>query len=339
MNGSPQRIVVSRTDRLGDVVLTLPLLGALREAHPAAELCFLGREYVRDVVQACAHVDRFVPWPDPVPATAKARAALLAALDADAIVHVFPRAAVAFAARRAGIACRVGTSRRWFHWLTCTDRVRLSRKRSTLHEAQLNIRMGAPLLDRADHSLEDVGTRYGLTRTAMLPARWSALLDARRFNLLISPLTGGSAPPWPLDRWRALIDALDPESYRVFVVGSAAEGTTLRPWLATCPPHVTDATGQTLGELASFTRAADGFIAASTGPAHLAAALGARTLGLYPTVSSGVPGRWRPVGPRATIVTAPESAPERSREAHRHDIGGIGVAVVTDVVERWARER
>jgi len=335
--GMPRRIIVSRTDRIGDVVLSLPLVGALRQAHPDAELCFLGRRHVRDVVAACAHVDRFVEWPDPMPASGAARAAILADLDADAIVHVFPRPEIAHAARRARIARRIGTSRRWYHWLTCTERVRISRKRSGLHEAQLNLKIAAPLLDRADHELREVETLYGLARTAPLPARWSALLDARRFNLVVSPLTGGTSPAWPLARWRDLIFSLNADAVRVLIVGSAAEGAALREWMATLPPHAIDATGQTLGELLSFIRAADGFIAASTGPVHAAAALGARTLGLYPAVSTGVPARWRPVGTRAEIVTVPEGA--SGAGAHRHDISGIAAGDVRQVVERWERAR
>lgn len=329
----PRRIVVSRTDRIGDVVLSLPVAGALRRAYPGAELCFLGRRYVRDVIDACEHVDRFVAWPDEAPSRREA-AAIVRAIGADAIVHVFPRERIAWGAWRAGVARRIGTSRRWYHWFACNERVRLSRKRSALHEAELNLRMAAPLLAGREWSIAESHGLYGLTRAAPLPARWSAVIDARRFNLVVSPLTGGTDPAWPLDQWRAFIDALDGERFRVFVAGSAAEGATLRPWLDALPRHATDITGQTLAELMAFIRASDGFVAASTGPLHIAAALGARALGLYPASSTGVPARWRPIGARAELLTAPEGEPAAG--GVRHAVAGIAVRDVLRVVERWA---
>jgi ADP-heptose:LPS heptosyltransferase len=40
-------------------------------------------------------------------------------------------------------------------------------------------------------------------------------------------------------------------------------------------------------------------VAASTGPLHLAAALGVRTIGLYSMRRPIFPARWAPIGPRA----------------------------------------
>ncbi|MFC7667381.1 glycosyltransferase family 9 protein [Hymenobacter humi] len=48
--------------------------------------------------------------------------------------------------------------------------------------------------------------------------------------------------------------------------------------------------------------AADGLVAGSTGPLHLAAALGRHALGLYPPIRPMHPGRWAPLGPRAGFM-------------------------------------
>ena len=51
----------------------------------------------------------------------------------------------------------------------------------------------------------------------------------------------------------------------------------------------------------TFISKADGLIAASTGPLHLAAALGIHALGIYPPIRPMHPGRWAPVGPGAKV--------------------------------------
>ena len=113
-----------------------------------------------------------------------------------------------------------------------------------------------------------------------------------------------------MESWTRLVRALDPGRYRVLVTGSAAEGEQLRPLLADLPPHAADLTGKlTLAELVALLGAANGMVAAGTGPLHLAAALGIDTLGLFPPTRPIHPGRWRPIGPRAAYLVADSPCP------------------------------
>jgi ADP-heptose:LPS heptosyltransferase len=58
----------------------------------------------------------------------------------------------------------------------------------------------------------------------------------------------------------------------------------------------------TLKQLIGFIQAADGLIAASTGPLHIAAAMGKIALGIYPPIRPMHPGRWAPVGPKSAYL-------------------------------------
>ncbi|MBC8084972.1 MAG: glycosyl transferase, partial [Hymenobacter sp.] len=57
-----------------------------------------------------------------------------------------------------------------------------------------------------------------------------------------------------------------------------------------------------------FLSEADGLVAGSTGPLHLAAALGRYALGLYPPIRPMHPSRWAPLGPHAgyLVVNRPD---------------------------------
>jgi heptosyltransferase-3 len=326
---APRCIIISRTDRVGDVVLTLPLLGLLRQRWPDTELVFLTRRYTMAIPEACEHVTRVIEWPDHDTASAPDRTAILADARADVMLHVFPRREIATDARRARIPRRIGTSRRWYHWLTCTERVNVTRKRSDLTEAQLNVKVAAPLLDRTDYSLDELAPFVGLTRVKPLSPRWASLLDPSRFNLLVQPMMGGTSAPWPLERYAALISALPASHYRVFITGSASETERLGPWLAALPPHVTSVAGQSLEELLAFARLADGLVAASTGPLHIAAALGIPTLALFP---AGHAIRWQPVGERVDVIAAPAGPPGPDGLPR---IDQIQPDAVLAVIERW----
>ena len=293
--------IISRTDAIGDVVLTLPVAGVLRSLYPSARILFLGRSYTKDIIAACEHIDGFLNWDEwrALPVGDAARA--MAATGADCIIHIFPDKAIARVAKKARIAERIGTTNRIYHWRYCNVLVRLSRRNSPYHEAQLNLRLLAPLGGRSDYSLEEIGGYYGLTRLAPLPAEIEGLLDRGRFNLILHPKSRGSAREWGLENFGRLVGLLPRERFKVFVSGTAADGQLLAPLLAEYP-FVTDLTGRlTLGQLITFLSKADGLIAASTGPLHLAAALGIHALGIYPPIRPMHPGRWAPVGRKARV--------------------------------------
>ena len=330
---SEGRVLVSRTDRIGDVVLTLPLCGLLKaRGH---RVVFLGRRYTRAVLEACDAVDEIVEWDDA--ASRGAARDLLAATRADVVLHVKPNTAVAWAALQARVPLRVGTSRRALHWLLCNRLEPVARKDSPLHEAQLNVRLARALLDAETLAYDATRlARYGALRARVpVPDTLRALVGGGRFTLVVHPRSGGSAAEWPLGHWSALVRLLAPERFRVLVTGSAAEGAALRPWLDAQPPHVHDVTGRTdPRELLALLAAADGFVAGSTGPLHVAAALGTRALGLFSPRRPIHPGRWAPIGVRAEVLVG-----ERTGDSAADDLAAIAPESVAARVFEWAGGR
>jgi heptosyltransferase III len=296
-----KRFIISRTDAIGDVVLTLPMAGVLRELYPESRIYFLGRSYTREVVQACIHVDEFLNWDEYKDLPAPEAVAAFKTIGADAIIHVFPNKQIARLSKRAGISQRIGTTNRLFHWWTCNTLVKLSRRHSPYHEAQLNLKLLVPLGAAALYSPEEIGGYYGLTRLTPLPNDVAGLIDPNRFNLVLHPKSRGSAREWGLDNFAELIRLLPTDRFKLFITGTAAEGELVRPLLNE-HPQLVDLTGRlSLGELMTFLSRVDGLIAASTGPLHLAAALGINALGIYPPIRPMHPGRWAPIGPRAVV--------------------------------------
>ena len=65
---------------------------------------------------------------------------------------------------------------------------------------------------------------------------------------------------------------------------------------------VTDISGlMDLGQFMSFINQCDGLVANSTGPLHIAAALGKDAYGIYPPMRPIHPGRWAPIGKKAQV--------------------------------------
>jgi ADP-heptose:LPS heptosyltransferase len=77
---------------------------------------------------------------------------------------------------------------------------------------------------------------------------------------------------------------------------------------------VEDVTGRfSLEEFVGFLGSVDGLVACSTGPLHIASALGKVAIGIYPPYRPIHPGRWRPLGVNAHVITAngDESTPAK----------------------------
>ncbi|KAF5069024.1 Glycosyltransferase family 9 [anaerobic digester metagenome] len=301
-----RKIIISRTDSIGDVVLTLPLLGLIKKYYAGTDIVFLGQSYTRAVVEACEHADEFIDWKEisslPFPEQVK----YMQNLQAGLILHVFPVKEIAHLAKRAGIPERIGSTGRLYHYSTCNKLVRLSRKNSPMHEAMLNISLASGLLKGSMIPVEDIPGLYGMSRIKSLPEPLECLIDRERFNLILHPKSKGSAREWGSANFAKLSAMLPASEYKVFITGTAAEGAMLKEeGFFEKAGEVTDITGKmSLDEMISFIGAADGLIAASTGPLHLAAALGKVALGIYPPIRPMHPGRWSPLGKRAGYLVA-----------------------------------
>ena len=334
--------LVSRTDAIGDVVLTLPVCGRLHQLFPGCRVVLIGRSYTAAVAAACPWVDDFLNLDELQLLSEPQQVAALRRFGATAIVHVFPSQRLARLAQKARIPVRIGTRNRWRHWLTCNRLVALSRRHSPLHEAQLNLQLLRPLGGAAETSLPAVVPLGRLEAAEPLAEAWRQLLARRRpgqLNVILHPRSRGSAREWGPANFARLAQLLHAAGHRVFVTGTAAEGEELAGWLRKNAVFLAaDLTGQlSLPQFLAFIAAADGLVAGSTGPLHLAAALGRHALGLYPPIRPMHPGRWAPLGPHAEFMVFDKAGCQDCRipPAACTCIRAIGAAAVAARVTAW----
>jgi ADP-heptose:LPS heptosyltransferase len=291
----PGTIILSRTDRLGDAVITTAMAGAIKRQSPATRVVVLIREMARPVWERCTHADAIVTLEELDAAGEGGAIQRLAALNAGAIVHVFANKRVASWARRAGIPVRIGSNRHLQHWWTCNRLVPITRKRSRLHEAQLGLQLLAPFGVPIPQPYQALGALMGLTMPTPTPEILAHLKRGRR-NIILHPLSVGG-DRWGLARFADLMALLDAERDHILLTGTAAEAALYRAVLPVAQANVTDLGGRlTVEELWQLIAASDALVACSTGPLHLAAAAGIRTVGIYGNFRAINPDRWGPIG-------------------------------------------
>ena len=309
-------------------MLTLPMTGILKKNFPSCRIFFLGKKYTKPVVDCCEHVDEFIDWDELSAQSQQEQIKFISSIDAETIVHVFPNIKIASLAKAAKIPERIGTGHRWFHWLSCNELPNIGRKKSNLHEAQLNVKLLAPLNLKTAYTLNELNNFCGFKNTKQLSGNFFALIDKQRKNVIIHPKSRGSAREWGLSNFARLIDKLPEDKFNIFISGTKEEGEMMKD-LIDKYPRIHDLTGKlTLPEFIAFIDSCDSFVAASTGPLHIAAALGKKTIGLYAPMRPIHPGRWAPIGKNASYLTLDRNCSDCRRSGNCKCIRNISASDV-----------
>jgi ADP-heptose:LPS heptosyltransferase len=314
---SPRKVLVARPDRLGDVLLSTPAFEVLARAGSAVTV--LVRAEVAPVIQGLPSVQGVILF-DPSGRHAGLRGlfALAAEIRAhrfDAAVALQSRRAVAWAIRLAGVPLRAGPLGKPHSFLLYNRGLRQHRSRVEMHEAdyslQLLERLGVP------RPAEPPAPRAHVAPAVREQARqWLAERGWRPGTALVAvhPGMGGSALNWPEARYAETIRALLREGRQVLVTAGPAEGALLERIGAA----LGDLRGRTLfyggaearpiDFMAALLSWVDLVIAPSTGPLHLAVAIGKPVVCFYAPIRVQSRERWGPYGvdPARAAVLVPQ---------------------------------
>ena len=305
-----KRIIISRTDSIGDVMLTLPLCAWIKNNFKGVHVIFLGSLYTKPVINCYSSVDEFIDWKEIENLPTSHKIESFRNLKADIIVHVFPRKEIASLAKKAKIQYRIGTSHRTFHFLTCSHRINFTRKKSILHESQLNFELLRPFGLTEIPSLEELNqiTCNFIAPKAELPEFIIKKLNTNKDkNVILHPKSQGSAVEWGLENYRSLSLKLEKLGYTVFFTGTEKEGEQFRSSIH-FNDHIIDTSGKlTLNQLIYFISICGSLVACSTGPLHIAGYLNCKAIGLYSPRKPIHPGRWRPLGSNVEILVNDEN--------------------------------
>lgn len=279
------KIAVLRANRLGDFVVTLPALTALRAAYPAAEIVLLGLAWHAAFLAGRSQpIDRVVVIP-PCRGVGEAEDFV----DNPVALDDFFAALVT---ERFDLALQLHGGGRFSNPFIRRVGARLTVGLRTPEAAPLDRWLPyTPYQHEVLRFLEVVGLVGGgpvplspqLAVTADdLAAAERALPDDGRPLVAIHPGATDPRRRWPPAHFAAVGDALAAAGARVALVGAAEESPlTLAVGGAMATPVADLAGDLTLGGLAGLLARCRVVIGNDSGPLHLAAAVGAPTVGIY----------------------------------------------------------
>ncbi|HLJ69195.1 MAG TPA: glycosyltransferase family 9 protein [Chloroflexota bacterium] len=254
------RLLVIRAGALGDTILTLPAIRALRQYMPSSHITAVGYPQLWSV--AGNLVDEIVSIDDPIFAT------LFSSQPASQLVQ----------------------------WLTAFDRAVVW---TTRDPATALAAAGIPFTHASPYPPPEMHAAVWLTATLglTLPNDTALPVSLRGGNrgdaVLVHPGAGATWKRWPAERFAALVDHLASHGVDVGLVEGPADREAVAAVLEQVgaqPPIVSAASPV---ELARVLSAARLVVGNDSGVTHLAAAAGVPTLALFgPTDPAG----WAPLG-------------------------------------------
>jgi heptosyltransferase-2 len=264
---------------------------AIRRAVPGARITFLSSEYAAPVLQHHPDLDEVL--------TVTGHETLRELIGVfrrnfDVAIFLKPFRRLMLAAFLAGVPNRVATGYRWYSILA-NRRVYEHRSEFSKHESEYNVGL-----------LRGLGLEPGpvvhpvLVLTAEERERASASLGEKSGPRVVLHPGGFAARRWQGYHYRDLADRLVSQGFHVVFTGSAAESERFQKETGTVPGEgqgMTDLMGRlSVRELMAIVGASQAVVSGATGPAHMAAALGVRTVSLFDPRRNNLPARWAPLG-------------------------------------------
>lgn len=296
------RICIFRTDRIGDMILTLPMVNALLQVNPTVEIHFIISKYTEPLLKNQPLIKSYYFIEEIIDENS-----FLISKEFDVAFFPRPKFDEVFSAFRARIPLRIGSAYRVYSFLL-NHRVKEHRKFGKKSEAEHNLNLISSIT-KQDYEIQLIPPVVDRTIQKNIK---------EKFNLpenfiIIHPGGGGSAPKLPLDKFIEISKMISSKySRQIVVTGNKAE-TQLAEAICQSTNSYNLSDKLSLTELIALIDLSDGVIANSTGIVHLAASLEKKILAFYPNSPQMNSIRWGPISTKKIILT-PEYTQKQDRD-------------------------
>ncbi len=287
-----KNIIAVRNDRLGEFMLTLPAIAALRSRFPLARITLVCGSSLSELARYIEVADNIIIWDSFKKHSLKEKMGLIQSIKSrkcDLCIIFNPSREFNIVSFLSGIPIRIGYDRKWGFLLT--HKIPDTKHLAVKHEIEYNLDL-----------LKTVGIEAaGEDRFSFKIGH----IAVDRDLIVIHPWTSDPIKQWPLDNFKALaLKITDELGKKVIIVGGKEEGSYYGGIFTGFNDKITDLTAKTsLIDLARILKGASLLVSADSGPVHLACSLGTPVLALF---RNDIPGktatRWGPRGKDNLVI-------------------------------------
>jgi len=301
-----KRILVVRTDRLGDVLLSTPVIKALRDNYPHAYIAMMVSPHCKDVVEGNPCLDEVIIYDKDGKHSSWRRSFKFARnlkkrmFELALILH--PTNRVHLVTFIAAIPRRVGYDHKLGFLLT--DKVKHLKQLGQKHELEYNL----DLLRYLGIEPQDKNPFMPIRADS---ERWAGeILEQEglcKNDKLLALHPGASCPSkiWPYQRFAEAADRLVKNyGFKVVILAGPKDVALAEGLLREIKSEAINLAGKTsVSQLASVLKRCRLFISNDSGPVHLASAVGTPVISIFGRAQEGLsPKRWGPLGLKDIIL-------------------------------------
>ena len=295
----PRGILLVRTDRIGELLLTTPAFGAVRESFPGAKITLIVKPSSSVVVEGNPCIDSIVkldPGSDLDSLSKRLRfIRFLGGSGFDMAIIFNPSKFFNIAAFLAGIPVRVGYDRKLGFLLTnaIEDRKYLCEK----HEVEYNLELVSLVGAKTDNK----------SLSLTIDNNVSKELNIENSDNLVAlhPWTSDPIKQWPEKNFYELGKRLIKElNMKVVVIGGKEESGKSAELFNNFDINLNNIAGKTtLKQLAAILKKCKLLVSCDSGPMHLACAVGTPVIAIFRNDIIGKsPKRWGPWGKEHSVT-------------------------------------
>lgn len=290
----PERIILARTDKVGDLILSIPSFYMVREMYPNAKIMAVTSKYNAPLLKYLDIIDEIIILDKQNIQDAVKK---VEAFHANAFVALYSDNTVLKIAGASRAKTLIGPISKPLSWFIYNNGVIQKRSKSLQNEAEYNL----DLVRELDHKLFDRKFKIGgvLKYSQAEEQAVSKFLKREGVNnkfVVVHMFSGGSAKNFTIDEYTSLIwkiSAKLPET-PIILTGYGSEYDTLLELKSKLPKtntHYYKASDNIL-ELTALVDKCHVFVGGSTGPSHMAGNLRKKVVAVFPAKKSQSPTRW-----------------------------------------------
>ncbi len=304
-----------RPDRIGNVVLSTPVYHTLKKSFPDSFVGALVSSYTHPLLHGNPYIDAVIT-DDPGKQNFRTKVKEIREHKFDTALLLMPTKRLAYMLFLSGIPYRVGVGHILYEVITFMHGV--SRRKYI------------PLRHESDYMLDlarKIGAKEGWTKPEIFLSEEEKelahkFLERKGFNsdrpiVGIHPGSGSSAPNWEIKRYVELANMLVQHGVQVIVTGSTKEKQIEEIFTQTSSSAAILQIGiegdlktsfgeVSLRELSAVLSQINLLISSSTGPMHIAAAVGTPTISMFCPLTACSPKLWGPIGNVSKVLLPPE---------------------------------
>lgn len=306
-----ENVLISETDRIGDVILSLPVFKSLKKFDRNIKITALVTPYTKDIFKCFKYIDDVIEYYDSPKESYENVLLKVKNHKFDTAIVLHPDYKVAKLLKKAKIPKRISYGFRWYQFLF-TDVLIQHRSKNEMHQLEYNLEI-----------LKFIGVKEVDKNITLKPLEEDIkfvkklLKEYKIYNkniIGIHPGSGNSSVGLDIDGYIELINLLNKnfKNAEIIITHSIKDKVLIDELLKMLTIRINlmpqNLSLSQLIALISFTKV---FISNSTGPLHIASALRVPVVGFYSPVFIHSPVRWGPFWGKKLIITPKVDCPEK----------------------------